>query len=687
MSSPGTSAPVERGGRGAAIGVPLIVVGVVVMMVLPLPKVLLDLLLAINLTAAVVILLTAITAQRALDFSVFPALLLITTLMRLSLNISSTRLILLDGDAGKVIEAFGHVVVGGSLVVGLVIFLILVIVQFVVITSGAGRVAEVSARFTLDAMPGKQMAIDADLNSGLITDDEARRRRMDVAREADFYGAMDGASKFVKGDAIAGIVIVMINLLGGFAVGVMQKGMTLEESLQRYALLSVGDGLVSQVPALLISVASGIVVTRVQSDGKGGLGNDLATQLLRSPTALRVGAAAMALLALMPGLPKLPFLGIALVLVVVSARSAGEPEPEAHEPEAEVVENDGVLDSVRVEPLELELAPDLLDLLDPSQGGGLMDRVKSLRKRIAGELGLVVPPVRTVDGVGLPSSTYVVRLHGVEAARGEAPYGHSMVLGSDADGMPGRPTVDPVFGLPARWVQSEIAELLSAEGATVIDRASVIVTHLSEVVRSNAAQLLTRQDVQVLVDAVKQASPVVAGEVGTDVLSLAEVQRVLRDLLSERVPVRDLTRILEAVTSRARENRTPESLVEAARAALGPAICDAVAVGRRLTVLTFDPLLEQSLLEALRTGENGSWLAVDPMRMELLVEGIGNAVRDAEQAGHRPAIVCSAQLRPAVRRVLETGRPDLAVLAFSELARNLSVEPVGVIALADSVAV
>ena len=686
MSTPDNTTMRVRGGRGATFGVPAAIVAVVVMMVLPLPKALLDLLLAVNLTASLVILLTALTARRALDFSVFPALLLVTTLMRLSLNISSTRLILTEGDAGKVIEAFGHVVVGGSLVVGLVIFLILVIVQFVVITAGAGRVAEVAARFTLDAMPGKQMAIDADLNSGLITDEVAKQRRLDVAREADFYGSMDGASKFVKGDAIAGIIIVVINLLGGFAVGIVQHGMTLQESISRYALLSVGDGLVSQVPALLISVASGIVVTRVQADGdQGGLGTDLASQLLRSGPALRTAAGAVVLLGLMPGLPKLPFLVMGAMLLFAASRAAGpatQTAPTAPDAADEDGEGTGiVLEQVRVDPLELELAPDLLDLLDPAQGGSLMERVRSLRKRIASDLGLVVPPVRTVDAAGLPANTYVVKLHGVEAARGEAPAGHAMVLGDDANGVPGRATVDPVFGMPAKWVQEELADLLASEGATVIDRASVIVTHLSEVVRGSAGDLLTRQDVQVLVDAVKQVSPVVAGEIG-DVVSLAEVQGVLRDLLEEGVPVRDLTRILEAVTARARTDKSPESLVEAARSVLGPTISSGAAVGGRLAALTLEPLLEASLLESVRAGEGGSWLALDPTRMEQLVQGIGDAVRSAEQVGRRPAIVCSAQLRPAVRRLVATGRPDLSVIAYPELARNLDVEPVGVIGLA-----
>ena len=678
----------SRSNRVASMAVPLMVVGIVIMMIVPLPAMLLDVLLAINLTTAVVILLTAITSEKALDFSVFPALLLVTTLMRLALNISTTRLILLHGDAGKVIHAFGSVVVGGSLVVGIVVFLILVIIQFVVITAGAGRVAEVAARFTLDAMPGKQMAIDADLNSGLITDEQARQRRLDVAREADFYGSMDGASKFVKGDAIAGIVIVSINLFGGFAIGVLQHHLSLSEAISKYCLLSIGDGLVSQVPALLISVASGIVVTRVQSDEEGGLGADLVRQLSSSVQALRVSGVAVAVLGLMPGLPKVPFLLLAGLLLYVASRTRGKETvpPEVPEQTEEAETTEVMLEQVRVEPLELELSLDLLDLLDAARGGSLMERVRALRKRIAADLGLVVPPVRTHDVATLPPSTYLIRLHGVEAARGEAPPGHSMVLGDDAQGLPGRSTVDPVFGLPATWVQNELAEVLASQGSTVIDRASVIVTHLSEVVRNAAPELLTRQDVQVLVDAVKTVSPTVAAEVGTESLSLAEVQRVMRDLLAEGVPVRDLTRILEAVTARSRENRSPEGLVEAARAVLGPTISAGASVGSRLAALTLEPLLEQSLLEAVRTGDGGTWLALDPMRMEALVSGIGEAVRVAESAGHRPAVVCSAQLRPAVRRLLVGGRPDLPVLSYTELSRSLTVEPVGVIHLAQRAA-
>ena len=666
---------------------PMLIVAIVIVMVVPLPAMLLDLLLASNISLAVVILLTAVMSRRALDFSVFPSLLLITTLVRLALNVSSTRLILSHGAAGKVIESFGHVVVGGNLVIGLVIFVILVVIQFVVITAGAQRVAEVSARFTLDAMPGKQMAIDADLNSGLIDDTEARRRRTEVGREADFYGAMDGASKFVKGDAIAAVVIVTVNLIGGFAVGVLQQHMSMSEALQRFSLLSVGDGLVSQIPALLISVAAGIVVTRVQSDEEGGLGAEVAMQLSRSSRALRIASGAVTMLGIMPGLPKLPFFTLAAVLFVAASRGTSadkakkQPDEAAEEAPAAPETPQQLLESARVEPLELELAPDLLDLLDSGRGGNLMERVRALRKRVASELGLVVPPIRSRDSALLPGSTYAILVHGVEAGRGEAPMGYSLVLGDAADHLPGKATVDPVFNLPARWVRSEMAQSLSAD-TSVIDRASVIVTHLAEVVRSAAPDLVTRQDVQVLVDAVKEVAPALAAEIGNDGLSLAEVQRVLRDLLAEGVPVRDLVRILEAATARSRETRQPEALAEAARMVLGPTITSDAAVGGRLAALTFEPLLEQSLLESLRTGDNGSWLALDPIRMEALILGIGDVVRVAEEQGHRPTIICSAQLRPAVRRLISTARPDLRVVSYSELARSLTVESVGVITLA-----
>jgi flagellar biosynthesis protein FlhA len=674
-----------RSGRIGQVGVPAAIVCVVVMMVVPLPAVLLDMLLVLNLAGAVLILLSSMYVQRALDFSIFPSLLLIATMFRLALNVSSTRLVLLDGFAGKVIESFGHVVIGGSVVVGLVIFLILVVIQFVVITNGAGRVAEVGARFTLDAMPGKQMAIDADLNAGLIDEDTARSRRREVAAEADFYGAMDGASKFVKGDAIAGILITVINLFGGFVVGVAQHGMDIGEAINTYAVLSVGDGLVSQIPALLISIASGLIVTRSATDND--MGSDLLQQFGRQRQALQVAAFCVGGIALIPGLPKVPFLLVGgglwfiagrMEKVVVGDEEAAELEPGS--PSAEPAEEDLVTE-MRVEPLELEVSFGLMDLVDPDRGGDLLTRVKSLRRKVAMELGVVVPPVRTRDNIDLPPSGYAIRVHGVEVARGEAPSGQVLVLGELPAGIPGNPTVDPVFGLEAHWVPREFGAQAELHGSTVIDRSSVLTAHLAEVVRAHAGRLLSRQDVKELVDAVAGTDPALGDELTASNVTLGDVQRVLQALLDEGVGVRDLVRILETLTERARVSKDVEGMTEAARAALGPAISGALAANGRLAVLTIDPLLEHRLLESMRTGEQGSFLALDPDTAEQFALRVAGASREAEGRGVHPALVCSAQVRPAVRRLTRNVVPGLPVLAYGEIGQQLELETMGVIDL------
>ena len=488
----------------AQVGVPIAVVAIVVMLVVPLPALVLDLLIAANITAALLILMTAMFVNRPLDFAVFPAVILVATLFRLALNVSATRLVLLDGYAGKVIDTFGHFVIGGSLVVGIIVFAILVVIQFVVITNGAGRVAEVGARFTLDAMPGKQMAIDADLNSGLIDDDEARRRRAEVSAEADFYGAMDGASKFVKGDAIAAIIITLVNLVGGFTVGVLQKGMPFGDAVHTYSLLTIGDGLVSQIPALLLSVATGIIVTRSASDGD--IGSDVVAQLTRRKQPLRLAAGAALVMLLIPGMPKLPFLLAGGVVFYLSLRHPGDTVAEAAAltaaqqqaadsvaPHPESLE--ALVEEIRVDPLELELAPDLIDLVDTTSGGDLLDRVRSLRRKVATDLGVVVPPVRTRDNLDLPLRTYAIRLFGVEVGRGEAPPGTVLAIGEGLESLPGQRTQEPVFGLAAVWVPVELRSQAELAGATVVDRSSVVTTHLAEVVRAHASRLLGREDV------------------------------------------------------------------------------------------------------------------------------------------------------------------------------------------------
>jgi flagellar biosynthesis protein FlhA len=659
------------------MAVPIGVVAIVLMLVVPLPAAVMDMLLAVNITASLLILLVAMQIKRPLDFAVFPSLLLVATLFRLSLNVSSTRLVLTDGYAGKVIEAFGHFVIGGSLVVGLVIFLILVIVQFVVITNGAGRVAEVGARFTLDAMPGKQMAIDADLNAGLINEAQARRRRHEVTAEADFYGSMDGASKFVKGDAIAGIVVTLVNLIGGFAIGVMQRGMAPGEAVSTFSLLTVGDGLVSMIPALLMSTATGIIVTR--SATESDMGTDLLSQLGRFRQPVRIAGGAAIALCLIPGLPKLPFLVIGTVFLVMASRMSEAPEVAAdNEPKPDSPE--AIAEKMRVDPLELEVAFDLVDLVDTSRGGDLLDRVKALRRKVAMDTGLVIPLVRTRDNLDLPGSQYVIWLNGVPAAKGISPAGTVLAIGDNLDGIPGKATREPVFGLAAKWVPVELQRQAEMAGATVVDRSSVITTHLAEVVRQNAADLLGREDVRLLVEMVRRTHPIVVEELTPTLLTLGEVQRVLHALLTEGVSIRDLVRIFEALSVRAKQSTDLDGLVEAARAALGSAISHPyVTPDERLHVFTLDPAFEQRLLESLRQSDVGAVLALDAGSVDALVHGCGGLLEDAERSGLSPVLVCSPQIRAALARLMRQVLPRLPVISYAEVSRTAQIESLGVV--------
>jgi flagellar biosynthesis protein FlhA len=662
--------------------VPLGVVVIIVMMVVPLPALLIDMMIAANITAALLIVLVSMYVTRPLDFSAFPSLLLIATLFRLALNISATRLVLLDGYAGDVIDAFGHFVVGGSLVVGLVIFLILLVIQFIVITKGAERVAEVGARFTLDAMPGKQMAIDADLNAGLIDDIQARKRRAEVSSEADFYGAMDGASKFVKGDAVAAIIITLINLVGGFIVGTMQRGLPAAEAIKTYSLLSVGDGLVSQIPALLLSVATGLIVTRSANDGD--MGSTVAQQFGQHRRAMQIGGAAALALCLIPGLPKMPFLLVGGLVLFASQRlsradSAEVVETEAA-PDAPAPDSpEALLGEMRIDPLELALAPDLVDLVDTA-GGDLIDRVRALRRKVALELGLIMPPVRTRDDLDLPLSTYAIRISGVEVGRGQAPPGTVLAIGDGLDQLPGRAGVEPVFGLAGKWVPAELRHQADLAGATVVDRASVVITHLAEVVRSNASRLLGREDVRALTDVVKRTHPVVVEELTPAALSLGQVQRVLQALLDEGLPIRDLVRIFEALSLAAKTSIDPDSLVDAARSALGPAVAARYATDGTLAAFTFDPRLEQSMLEALRATEHGLQLSLDSVRAEAMVAELTGLLEAAEQIGATPVLVCSPQLRTPLYRLVRVALPRLPVLSYTEIAGcALRIETMGVV--------
>ena len=669
--------------RLSKIGVPIGIILIVVMLVVPLPPVVLDLLIAANIAGALLVLLTAMSVTRPLDFAAFPAVLLVMTLFRLALNVSATRLVLLDGYAGKVIETFGHFVVGGSLIVGLIIFTILLIIQFVVITKGAERVAEVGARFTLDAMPGKQMAIDADLNSGLIDEDEARRRRKEVHSEADFYGAMDGASKFVKGDAIAAILITVVNLIGGMTIGLVQLGMSPGDAVSTYSLLTVGDGLVSQIPALLLSVATGLVVTRSASESD--MGSDIVAQVTGNKSALQITGFGSMALCLIPGLPKIPFLLIGGVMLLLSAR-AGREAPaaavEATEAVGELPSADHpeqLAEEIQVDPLGLELSADMIDLVDHAHGGDLLQRVKALRRKIAGELGVVVPLVRTRDNLDLPSRTYAIKLFDIEVARGEAPPGTVLAIGDFLGSLPGEATKEPVFGLEAKWIPAELRAQAELSGATVVERSAVITTHLSQVVTTYAARLLGREDVRLLTDVVKRTHPNVVDELTPALLSLGEVQRVLQQLLEEGIAIRDLVRIYEALSLKAAQTKDVDALVDAARTALGPAVVAPYVAGGTVHVLSFDPIFEQRLLESLRHGDQGAALVLDPVTAQTVIGGLAQQLVDAENHNIRPVLVCAPQLRAAVRRLVRPAIDRLPVLAYPELAGTAQVRSVGVV--------
>jgi flagellar biosynthesis protein FlhA len=670
--------------RLSQLAIPVGVVGIILMMVVPVPAAILDFLIAINITSALLIVLVSMYVKRPLDFSSFPSLLLVCTLFRLALNISATRQVLSKGYAGKVIDGFGHFVISGSLVIGLVIFAILLVIQFVVITNGAGRVAEVGARFTLDAMPGKQMAIDADLNSGLINEAQARARRAEVAAEADFYGSMDGASKFVKGDAIAAIMITVINLVGGVAIGILQNHLSVSAAMNKYSLLSVGDGLVSQIPALLLSVSTGLIVTR--SSDSDDLGTVVAAQLSSQYRALQIAGSAALALCLVPGLPKLPFLATGLSLVIVAQRmkpakadAAPTPSEAAQAAVAEAETPEAIMAELSVDPLELALAPDMISLVDGA-GADLLDRVRSLRRKVAMELGIIMPPVRTRDNFELPTSTYAIKVNGVEVARGQAPGGTVLAIGDGLENLPGIVGQEPVFGLTGKWIGIALRGQAELLGATVVDRSSVIITHLSEVVRNHASRLLGREEVSALTQALRRSHPVVVEDLTPALLTLGEVQRVLHGLLDEGVAVRDLVRIFEALSVAAKTNTDPDRLLECARLALAPAITAQHLVDGRLPVLTLEPRMQQSLLESARATDAGIQLLPGPELVEVLLTDVVVKYQRAADSGARPALVCAPQIRLPLRRLLAATLPDLAVLSYSEVSANAPiVETLGVV--------
>jgi flagellar biosynthesis protein FlhA len=667
--------------------VPLAVIAMVVMMVIPLPPVVLDLLLAFNLTLALVVLLVTMFTIEPLQFSIFPSLLLVTTLFRLALNVSSTRLILLRGYAGQIIHQFGQFVVGGNALVGLIVFLILVIIQFVVITKGAERVAEVAARFTLDAMPGKQMSIDADLNAGLLTEDQARQRRRDVEREADFYGSMDGASKFVKGDAIAGLIITVINFLGGIATGVLQRGMPFGDAASAYSLLTVGDGLVSQIPALLISTATGIVVTRAASEAS--MGRDIVGQLLSQPKVMQIASVLLFGFGLVPGLPRLPFfvLGSLSLALASSLRRAAVQASQADADRKRQDEFDAyrkpeaTLSLLHVDPLEIELGYSLVPLAE-RDGGDLPERVSIIRRQLAIELGMVVPPIRIVDNIQLQPNSYVIRLRGVTIARGQLYLDRllSMNPGGDEPGVEGLPTREPAFGLPALWVAKEDKERAELAGCTVVDPPSVLATHLTEVIKAHAGELLGRQEVQALLDSLKSRLPAVVEELVPGLMTLGEVQKVLQNLLREGISIRDLGTILETLADLARGTKDPDILTEQVRQGLARMISSsALGDSDALQVVTLAPELEERIMASVRRSETGVTLVMDPELHRSILTSLAQETQKISDRGGSPVVLCSPLVRLYFRRLTERVARKLTILSYNELDPDLSVEAVGVV--------
>ncbi|MBZ0267736.1 flagellar biosynthesis protein FlhA [bacterium] len=654
-------------------------------MMVPVPTPLLDLVITFNIAFALLVLLVTLTTREPLEFSVFPSLLLVVTLLRLSLNVASTRLILANGFAGKVIESFGEFVVAGNPVIGLVIFVILVVIQFIVITKGAGRVAEVGARFTLDAMPGKQMAIDADLNAGLIDEQEARERREKISSEADFYGAMDGASKFVRGDAIAGIVITLINILGGFVIGVAQRGMSFVDAINTYTLLTVGDGLVSQIPALIVSIAAGILVTRAAGDTD--LGGDLVKQVFLRPQAVLVASGMLVVLGLVPGLPTVPFLMLAtgaaaLGIMTLRLNRAELAASEALLPSADVAPSGPapVDELLVVDPLEVEIGYGLIPLVDAHQGGDLLDRITMIRRQVASDLGFVVPPVHVRDSIQLEPNQYRIRVKGVPIGTAEVDKDRLLAMnpGGATGDVRGLNVREPAFGLPAVWIGRADRDDADRKGYTVVEPSAVIATHLTEVIKSNAPELLGRQEVKELIDGVRERHPAVVEELIPAMLTLGGVQKVLAGLLRERVSIRDIVTVLESLADHAGTTRDVGTLVELSRAALGRAICDMHKnADGTIAAVTFSPQVEALLGDSL-TGQGGT-LALAPDQNRKVLETLNQLVERAVTTGKQPVVLTSGRIRSAVRRLIEPLLPHVAVLSFAEISTGTPVTSVGTV--------
>ncbi len=677
------------------------VFGTVLLLILPVPPFLLDLLLAVSIASSLLILLVILYTDDPSEFTGFPSLLLFVTLFRLALNVATTRLILISGDAGHIIEAFGNFVVGGNYVVGIVIFAILVIINFVVITKGAGRIAEVAARFTLDAMPGKQMAIDAELGAGIIIEQQARARRRKVEQEADFYGAMDGASKFVRGDAVAAVIITVVNVVGGFAIGMAQRGMSFTEALSRYTLLSIGDGLVSQIPALVTSMAAGLLVTRAAS--RNNFGEELGRQLTSYPRALSILAAMLGLLSLVPGLPMVPFLVLAVLAWFISRNikpeaAAGDAARKADgkvsragdgpagaaaagaAPGAAAPAGDKLETLLGVDAMLIELGFGLVSLADPRKGGDLLERVTGVRRQFAQDMGVVIPPIKLRDNLQIGANEYRFLLKGNPVATGSLMPGYSLAMNATNSRvtLKGIPTTEPVFQLPATWITEVERKTAEIAGYTVVDASSVLITHLTEVVKHQSHEILSRQDVQQLLDNLKTTHPTVVNELIPAQLNAGQVQRILQNLLAEGISIRNLASILEKVSDFAGVTKNPDELSEQARRALGPQIVKPYQDERGvLKAITLDPRLEQEIAKGVRQSQNEIALLLEPRLARHLVESLSKMIQGLLAAGQAPVVLCGPHIRLAFRRFFEATFSDLTVLSYSEVPSKVDIQSAG----------
>ncbi|XQY93527.1 flagellar biosynthesis protein FlhA [Metabacillus sp. HB246100] len=670
------------------LSVLLSVILIVAMLIIPFPGWMLSFLIIINISLALLVILTSMNMNEPLQFSIFPSLILLLTLFRLGLNVSTTRAILAEGDAGKVVETFGTFVTGGNVLVGLVVFIILIVIQFVVITKGSERVSEVAARFTLDAMPGKQMSIDADLNAGMISEQQARERRDKIANEADFYGAMDGASKFVKGDAIAGIIIVMINMLFGIIIGMMQLGMPIGEAAAHFTMLTVGDGIVSQIPALLISTATGIVVTRAASEGN--LGSDITSQLFAYPKMLYVASATILLLGVFTPigifltLPIAALLGIGGYMITRTKRTQ-VPDEEAIEQEIELDEMkspESVVNLLNIDPIEFEFGYGLIPLADTNQGGDLLDRVVMIRRQLAIELGIVIPVVRIRDNIQLQPNEYRLKIKGNELAKGEILLDHflAMAPGIEDDAIEGIDTVEPSFGLPAKWITEEMKDTAEMYGYTVVDPPSVVSTHITEIIKQNAHELLGRQETKQLIDHLKETYPILVEEVTPTPLSVGEVQKVLAKLLKEKVSIRNLPIIFETLADYGKMSNDTELLGEYVRQALAKQITMQYADEQQmLKVVTLSGRVEKIVAEGVQQTEHGNYLSLSPDVSQAIIESIAKEVEMLSLQQQTPILLCSPAVRMYVRQLTDRYFPQVPILSYNELEANVEVQSIGVV--------